>query len=67
MPQDMKLDQGMLNTAGGMSNVEEMQAQAEAKQQMEEQRSSILDQILEPNAKDRMNRLKLVKKEKALL
>ena len=33
--------------------------------QMEEQRRSILDQILEPAAKDRLIRLSLVKKEKA--
>lgn len=32
---------------------------------MEEQRRSILDQILEPAAKDRLVRLALVKKEKA--
>ena len=48
-----------------MPNIEEMQAQQQAQQQMEEQRASILDQILEPAAKDRMNRLKLVKKDKA--
>ena len=58
------LDPSMLS-AGGMPNVEEMQAQSEAQRQMEEQRASILDQILEPGAKDRMNRLKLVKKDKA--
>lgn len=32
---------------------------------MEEQRRSILDQILEPAAKDRLTRLALVKKDKA--
>jgi programmed cell death protein 5 len=32
---------------------------------MTEQRASILDQILEPAAKDRLQRLGLVKKEKA--
>mmetsp|Transcript_22209 Transcript_22209/g.32319 ORF Transcript_22209/g.32319 Transcript_22209/m.32319 type:complete len:97 (-) Transcript_22209:131-421(-) len=32
---------------------------------MEEQKMSILDQILEPAAKDRILRLKIVKKEKA--
>ena len=32
---------------------------------MEEQRLSILDQILEPAAKDRLLRLSMVKKEKA--
>ncbi len=56
----------MLESAsGGMPNVEEMQAQAQAQAQMEEQRANILEQILEPAAKDRMNRLKLVKKDKA--
>jgi programmed cell death protein 5 len=32
---------------------------------MEEQRASILDQILEPGAKDRIKRLALVKPDKA--
>jgi DNA-binding TFAR19-related protein (PDSD5 family) len=50
---------------GGMPSVEEMQQQEAAKKQMEEQRVAILEQILEPAAKDRMNRLKLVKKDKA--
>lgn len=66
---DMGIDPSTLAAAagggGGIPNVEEVQAQAEAQRQMEEQRASILDQILEPAAKDRMNRLKLVKKEKA--
>ena len=52
-------------TSGNAPNVEQMQAQAQAQAQMEEQRANILEQILEPAAKDRMNRLKLVKKEKA--
>ena len=55
----------MLEKEGGVPGVEEMQAQAQAQAQMEEQRANILEQILEPAAKDRMNRLKLVKKDKA--
>ncbi len=61
----MDIPPGMLEKAGGMPGVEEMQAQAQAQAQMEEQRANILEQILEPAAKDRMNRLKLVKKDKA--
>ena len=62
----MEIPADILEDAGGsVPNVEQMQAQAQAQAQMEEQRASILEQILEPAAKDRMNRLKLVKKDKA--
>lgn len=53
--------------AGGGGSVEEIQAKQAAEQQREEQRASILDQILEPDAAARISRLSLVKKEKARL
>ena len=51
--------------AGGGMSVEEMQAQQAQQAEREAQRESILDQILEPAAKDRIQRLKLVRGEKA--
>lgn len=48
-----------------MPSVEEMQMQEQQRQANEERRLMILDQILEPAAKERMSRLALVKKEKA--
>jgi len=50
---------------GGMPSVDQMQQQQAQQQQMEEMRASILDQVLEPAAKERMTRLNLVRKEKA--
>jgi programmed cell death protein 5 len=49
----------------GMPSVEEMQMQQAQMAQMEEQRKSILDQILEPAAADRLRRLALVRKDTA--
>jgi len=45
--------------------MEEMQMQQMQQAQMEEQRKSILDQILEPAAADRLRRLALVRKDTA--
>jgi DNA-binding TFAR19-related protein (PDSD5 family) len=42
-----------------------MQQRQAQQQQMEEQRNSILDQILDESAKDRLKRLNLVRKDKA--
>jgi programmed cell death protein 5 len=50
---------------GRMPNFEEMQAEEQQRQEMEERRLSILDQILEPLAKSRLKTLSMVKKEKA--
>lgn len=44
-----------------MDSIEEMQAKAMEEKQNEERRQSILDQILEPDAKDRITRLAYVK------
>lgn len=64
--QNMDLSQlGLPEGAGG--SVDEIQAKQAAEQQREEQRKSILDQILEPEAAARISRLSLVKKEKARL
>ena len=48
-----------------MKSVEEMQQATAEQQANEERRASILDQILEPKAKERISRLSLVKKDKA--
>jgi programmed cell death protein 5 len=45
-----------------MEEIQQQQAQAAA---AEERRLSILDQILEPAAKERLSRMAIVKKEKA--
>lgn len=50
---------------GGVPDVEQMMAQQQAQAANEERRVMILDQILEPAAKERMTRLALVKKDKA--
>ena len=50
---------------GGVPSMEEMQAQQQQKAEREAQRESILDQVLEPAAKDRIARMKLVRAEKA--
>ena len=44
---------------------QQQQQQEEARKQMEEQKSMILDQIMDTDAKDRLMRLKMVKAEKA--
>jgi DNA-binding TFAR19-related protein (PDSD5 family) len=49
----------------GMPTVEQMQAQAREEQAGQERRLSILDQILAPDARDRLTRLALVKADKA--
>mmetsp|Transcript_9708 Transcript_9708/g.16228 ORF Transcript_9708/g.16228 Transcript_9708/m.16228 type:complete len:123 (-) Transcript_9708:2627-2995(-) len=49
---------------GGAPSMQEMQMQQQKKAEYEAQRASILEQILEPAAKDRLSRLALVKKEK---
>mmetsp|Transcript_16136 Transcript_16136/g.17485 ORF Transcript_16136/g.17485 Transcript_16136/m.17485 type:complete len:126 (-) Transcript_16136:2010-2387(-) len=46
-------------------SLEEIQRVQQQKAEMEERRLMILDQILEPAAKERLSRLSLVKKEKA--
>ena len=54
-----------MQAGGGMPNVEQMQQQQQQQAEMESQRESILDQILEPDAKARIARMMIVKKEKA--
>jgi programmed cell death protein 5 len=55
----------MSSSAQGIPNMEEMKKQQQQQQQNEDRRASILEQILEPAAKNRMSRLALVKKEYA--
>eukprot|EP01032_Pedospumella_encystans_P009268 gene9268-10926_t len=50
--------------ASGAPSMEEIQMQQQQKAQYEEKRASILDQILEPAAKERLSRLSIVKKDK---
>ena len=50
---------------GGVPSVEEAQMRQQQIAEAEERRKMILEQILEPQAKDRLSRLALVKKEKA--
>ena len=54
-----------MDGSGQIPNMEEMQARQQQQKENEERRASILDQILEPAAKNRMSRLALVKKEHA--
>jgi len=49
--------------AAGGGSMEQIMAQQQAQQANEDRRASILDQILEPEAKSRLTRLSLVKKE----
>jgi len=48
-----------------MPSMEDMQLQQQQKAMYEEQRTNILDQILEAPAKERLSRLAIVKREKA--
>ncbi|QDZ24459.1 programmed cell death protein 5-like protein [Chloropicon primus] len=53
--------------AGGMpQNMEQAQQQAEQRQAAEEQRQEMLVRILTPDARERLNRVRLVKPEKAM-
>jgi DNA-binding TFAR19-related protein (PDSD5 family) len=54
-----------LGPGGIPGSQEEMQQRQAQQKQMEEQRLSILDQILDTAAKDRLQRLNLVRKDKA--
>ena len=54
-----------MDPSGQMPSVEEMQMRQKQQAENEERRASILDQILEPAAKNRMSRLAMVKKEHA--
>eukprot|EP01035_Chromulina_nebulosa_P019636 gene19636-25547_t len=51
--------------SNNIPSVEQIQLQQQQAAEAEERRNLILDQILEPEAKDRLNRLSLVRKDKA--
>mmetsp|Transcript_10582 Transcript_10582/g.9520 ORF Transcript_10582/g.9520 Transcript_10582/m.9520 type:complete len:125 (+) Transcript_10582:72-446(+) len=51
--------------SNNIPSVEQIQLQQQQAAEAEERRNLILDQILEPQAKDRLNRLSLVRKDKA--
>mmetsp|Transcript_40959 Transcript_40959/g.128375 ORF Transcript_40959/g.128375 Transcript_40959/m.128375 type:complete len:124 (-) Transcript_40959:1246-1617(-) len=51
---------------GGMPSAEQLQQQQAQMQEMQEQRTAILEQVLEPEARSRLNRIKLVREEKAI-
>ncbi|KAF8065805.1 Pdcd5 [Scenedesmus sp. PABB004] len=50
---------------GGMPNPEEAEAQAEAQRAAEEQRRTMLHAVMEPDARERLARIALVKPDKA--
>ena len=55
-----------MDAASGMGgDMQEMQMRQQQQQEQEDRRTMILEQILEPAAKDRMKRLAMVKIEKA--
>lgn len=54
-----------MDPSGQMPSMEEMQMRQKQQAENEEKRASLLDQILEPAAKNRMSRLAMVKKEHA--
>ena len=50
---------------GGQSNEENTGGEDEKRKQQEEQRASVLNQILEPDAADRLGRIRMVKESRA--
>ena len=59
------MDLGGMDLSEGIPSMEEVQQQQQAKAMYEEQKASILDQILEPAAKERISRLSIVNPDKA--
>ena len=59
------MDAEALAAMGSGNEMEQMAAMQQQKQAMEEQRLSILDQILTDESKSRLTRMRLVKEEKA--
>jgi DNA-binding TFAR19-related protein (PDSD5 family) len=59
------MDLSGMDMSEGMPSMEQMQQQQQAKAQYEEQKANILDQILEPGTKDRIQRLSIVNPDMA--
>jgi len=59
--------QDMMKKGGGIPSQEQAQMQQEQRAAMEEQKSAILNQILTPEARERLTRIGLVKKDKQMM
>ncbi|CAL5229853.1 g13263 [Coccomyxa viridis] len=63
--QELMAKHGYQGDPGGQMTPEAQQQQEEAQQQQEERRQSMLGQVLQPQARERLARIGLVKPEKA--